>query len=76
MVDNQIDMFNIINTRNENPDTELPKSVKLKEKEMWCPYCSKPAIFKKHKNLGVKKCPYCGISENDYNVKQVNKRWL
>ncbi|WP_256311365.1 hypothetical protein [Tissierella carlieri] len=69
-------MFDIININNKNPDISIPEGVKLKAKELWCPYCSKPVIFKKDKDLGVRKCPYCKVSERDYNVKQVNKRWL
>lgn len=72
----QTDMFGVINIKNKEPDTKIPKGVKLEGRQLWCPYCSKPAIFPRDKDLGVRKCPYCGISENDYNVKQVNKRWL
>lgn len=75
-MDKQIDMFDIINTRNENPDKKIPETAKLKKKELWCPYCSKPVIFQMDKIFRVKKCPYCGISEKDYNVKLVNDKWL
>lgn len=75
-MDKQIDMFGIININNKNPDTSIPEGVKLKGRELWCPYCSKPVIFIKDKDLGVRKCPYCKVSERDYNVKQVNKRWI
>ena len=75
-MDKQIDMFDVINTRNETPDRKLPERIKLKKKELWCPYCSKPVIFLMDKTLGVKKCPYCGISEKDYNVKMVNDKWI
>lgn len=75
-MDKQIDMFDIINTKNETPDRKLPERIKLKKKELWCPYCSKPVIFLTDKTLGVKKCPYCGISEKDYSVKMVNDKWI
>lgn len=75
-MDKQIDMFDIINTKNETPDRKLPERIKLKKKELWCPYCSKPVIFLTDKTLGVKKCPYCGISERDYSVKMVNDKWI
>lgn len=75
-MERQIDMFNIINTKKETPDKEIPEGAKLKKKQLWCPYCSKPVIFLIDKVLGVKKCPYCGISEKDYNVKMVNDTWI
>lgn len=75
-MERQLDMFEIINTKNENPDKAIPDDIKLKDKQIWCPYCSKPVIFIKDKLHGVKRCPYCNISNKDYNVKMVNKRWL
>ena len=54
----------------------MPEGVKLKPRQLWCPYCSKPVMFVKDKERGIKRCPYCGISDRDYNVKQVNKKWL
>ena len=44
-MDYQTDMFSIINNKNEIPDKHIPKGVKLKKREMWCPYCSKPVMF-------------------------------
>lgn len=75
-MDKQLDMFNIINKRNEIPDKKIPKGIKLINNEIWCPYCSKPIILVFDKVLGVKKCPYCGISEKDYNIKLVNDKWI
>lgn len=72
----QIDMFLTINTINENPDKTIPEKAKLTNKQMWCPYCSKPVVFVSDKRLGVRKCPYCGISDKDYNVKKVNNKWI
>jgi len=75
-MDKQIDMFHTINTKNEEPDKEIPEKAKLTNKQRWCPYCSKPVIFIKDKVHGVKRCPYCNISDKDYNVKMVNNKWL
>jgi uncharacterized Zn-finger protein len=72
----QIDMFPIINTKNEDPDKTIPEYARLTNKQMWCPYCSKPVIFNLDKKLGVRRCPFCGISEKDYNVKLVNNKWI
>jgi len=71
----QTDMFAIIKPTKNDPDKELPKGVKIDKKYMWCPYCSNPVIFKFDHKLGVKRCPICGISENDYNVKLINNKW-
>ncbi|MDD2446864.1 MAG: hypothetical protein PHY91_04130 [Tissierellia bacterium] len=75
-MDYQTDMFSIINNKNEIPDKHIPKGVKLKKREMWCPYCSKPVMFIKDKAHGVKRCPYCNISDKDYYVKMVNRNWF
>ena len=60
---------------NSTPDKTIPKGVKLNKNQLWCPYCSNPVTFIKDKELGVYKCPFCGISERDYNVKKINKLW-
>lgn len=75
-MERQLDMFSVINTRNDEPDREIPKDAKLKDNEKWCPYCSKPVIFIRDQAHGVNRCPYCSISDKDYNVKMVNNRWL
>ena len=75
-MDEQRDMFAIININNKKPDSDIPKGVKLRPRELWCPYCSKPVIFIRDKELGVRKCPYCKVSDRDYNVKKINKKWL
>lgn len=75
-MEEQTNMFSIINIKNENPDKKTPKGVKLNKKEMWCPYCSKPVIFIKDKEHGIRRCPYCNISNRDYYVKMVNKSWI
>lgn len=75
-MERQLDMFEVINTRNNIPDKEIPKDAKLKDNQKWCPYCSKPVIFVRDHGHGVNRCPYCSISDKDYNVKMVNNRWL
>ncbi|WP_139380409.1 hypothetical protein [Maledivibacter halophilus] len=57
----------------EVKDKSIPKSIKLKLGELYCPYCQQKTIFKKDKKNGVYKCSFCGISKNDYWVKKVNK---
>lgn len=71
----QIDMFNLTKVANKEPDKTIPKGVKLKRGQLWCPYCSNPVVFVKDNTLGVKKCPICGISDRDFNVKMVNNIW-
>ena len=58
----------------EIKDRTIPKGIKLKPKEYWCPYCYMPVVFKKDKRLGVLKCPVCGISNRDYWVKIMNSK--
>lgn len=66
-------LFDYIDKPKAVVDKEIPKGIKLKDKQLWCPYCSTPVIFLKDKSLGIKKCPICFISERDYWVKKVNK---
>ena len=54
-------------------DKARPKGIKLKPKELWCPYCSMPVVFVKNKQLGVRCCPVCGVSINEFYVKKVNR---
>ena len=39
---------------------------------VWCPYCIKWRVFAWSEKLGVHRCPYCGISENDFYYKKYN----
>jgi glutaredoxin len=39
----------------------------------WCPYCAKVTKFSFDGYLGVRRCVYCGISDNDYYVKLANQ---
>ena len=71
----QIDMFNLIRKLNKKPDKSIPKGVKLKKGQLWCPYCSNPVIFVRDNRLGVKRCPICGISDRDFHVRMINKLW-
>lgn len=72
----QLDMFKTIIIINETPDKKIPTQARLKGNQKWCPYCSKPVIFVRDKIHGVNKCPYCSISDKDYDVKKVNNKWL
>lgn len=71
----QTDMFSIGIDVNKEPDKFIPKGVKLKKGQLWCPYCSNIVKFIKDKKLGVSKCPFCGISNRDFHVRKVNKLW-
>jgi uncharacterized Zn finger protein (UPF0148 family) len=72
----EYNLFSLVkHDTNQEPDKKVPDRVELKGKQMWCPYCSCPVIFVKDKKLGVKRCPICGITERDYHVKIVNKKW-
>ncbi len=39
---------------------------------VWCPYCIKYRIFTWSERLGVRRCPFCGITENDFHYKKYN----
>lgn len=69
----QLNMFAEVNQHGE-PVTQIPKGTLLKRGQMWCPYCNRPVIFRKDRELGVNRCPYCKISDHDFNVKSVNQR--
>ena len=72
----QTDIFEIVKPElNEIPDKKIPKDIHLKSGQLYCPHCSNVGAFKRDKKLGVGRCPYCGVSERDYNVKLVNSRW-
>jgi hypothetical protein len=48
------------------------EGTKIPRNHLWCPYCVKPRAFADDPELGVKKCPVCGISDNDFYVKKHN----
>lgn len=68
----QITVFSLVKF-NDKPDENIPKGIKLKRNQLWCPYCSNIVVFKKDKKSGVKKCPICNISNRDFWVKKINK---
>ena len=74
-MDDQINLFSINRNKDKEPDKVIPEGVKVGRGMLWCPYCSIVVKFTKDKQLGVSKCPFCGISDRDYNVKMVNKKW-
>ena len=39
---------------------------------VWCPYCIKWRVFSWSEKLGVYRCPFCGITENDFHYKKHN----
>ncbi len=53
---------------------EKPSGLVLEKGMFWCPYCKQKVMFVKDKYLGIKRCPICGISENDFHVKRENKK--
>lgn len=71
----QINIFSTFRDKNKEPDKVIPKGVKVDPGMLWCPYCSTIVKFVKDRELGVSKCPFCGISDRDYSVKIVNKKW-
>lgn len=74
-MEKQINLFSIIRDKSKEPDKVIPKGIKIDRGMLWCPYCSTIVKFIKDKQLGVSRCPFCRISDRDYSVKMVNKRW-
>ncbi|MFA5525137.1 MAG: hypothetical protein WDA24_12325 [Tissierellales bacterium] len=70
----QLTIYNLIEKAKQVETKEIPKDVKLKKGQSWCPYCNNIVKFIKDKKLNVNKCPFCGISENDFWVKKVNSK--
>lgn len=54
--------------------SKKPKKLVLDKGHYWCPYCKSRVRFVKDRYLGIRRCPLCGISENDYHVKLENKK--
>lgn len=71
--DEQLTIYDMMEKAKQVETKEIPKNIKLKQGQSWCPYCNNIVIFIRNKKLNVKKCPICGISENDFWVKKVNK---
>ncbi len=53
---------------------EKPSELVLEKGLFWCPYCRQKVFFVKDRYLGIKRCPLCGISENDFHVKKENRK--
>jgi hypothetical protein len=49
-----------------------PKNAVIPKHQLWCPYCVKPRPFMEKPEIGVSKCPVCGISDSDFYVKKYN----
>jgi transcription elongation factor Elf1 len=60
-----------INIKTATPPTEEQMTHRLPG-EYWCPYCEAYEVFKDTKGYGYKHCPVCGISDNDFHVRQIN----
>lgn len=56
------------------PYKEPDHSKKKRKGAMWCPYCGEWRVYKRNP-WGTKSCPDCGITDNDFWVKTVNKTW-
>lgn len=52
-----------------------PKDYVQKRGTWWCPYCREGRKFVRDGSVGVKRCEVCGISENDFYVRQMNHLW-
>ena len=71
----QMNIFKEFKSKTKAPDKVIPEGVKIKLGMLWCPYCSTIVKFVRDNYLGVKKCPYCRISDSDYYVNKINKTW-
>lgn len=56
------------------PFKEPDHSKKKRKAAIWCPYCGEWRMYKTN-HLGLKACPECTISTNDFWVKTANKLW-
>ena len=54
---------------------EIPEGLKLKKGELYCPLCSNHSIWETDEFYRSKRCPYCGLSSEDWDVRNVNKLW-
>ncbi|WP_352420795.1 hypothetical protein [Proteiniborus sp.] len=70
--DKQLTIYELIEKSKTVKTEKIPENINLKLGQSWCPYCSNIVVFIKDKRLNVKRCPLCGISENDFWVKKVN----
>ena len=45
-MDDDYNLFSLVKPKiNDVPDATMPDNVKLKNNQMWCPYCSSPVVF-------------------------------
>lgn len=49
-----------------------PKNSSAPKNHYWCPFCVKYRIFTWREDLGVYRCPVCGISDHEYWVRKYN----
>jgi hypothetical protein len=64
------------------PHKEIDPNKKQRKGQLWCPYCGEWRWFRYNVQLAnwpyksyYKRCTGCGISDEDYWVKTINKRW-
>lgn len=72
--DEQLTIYELMEKAKAVKTEKIPEKIKLKKGQSWCPYCNNVVILVRDKRLNVKKCPFCGISENDFWVKKVNSK--
>jgi Pyruvate/2-oxoacid:ferredoxin oxidoreductase delta subunit len=57
---------------------EKSKAKRRSKKQLYCPYCAEYRIFRsflRDGHLSYRKCTGCGISVEDFYVKNYNKLW-
>jgi Pyruvate/2-oxoacid:ferredoxin oxidoreductase delta subunit len=58
---------------NKKPEGKVPKG------KLWCVYCNDYKYFKIrdeiNKNSNYKRCEGCGMSDNDFHIKNANGLW-
>ena len=53
-------------------DWKPPRKIATGRGRNWCPYCIKFRLMYWDDQLGVYRCPICGLSEADYHFKAYN----
>lgn len=54
---------------------EIPEGIILKKGEWWCPLCGRVSKFIADDYSKNKKCKFCGLSDDEFWVKNVNHLW-
>lgn len=71
--------FTVVLTNEERPKSRSPiepdTTTKRKTNEHWCSYCGSIRLFMIDERYDVLRCKYCGISVNDFYIKNDNKLW-